>query len=45
LIDKQQRNAGTFEVRFDASRLATGTYIYRLSADNKVEIKKMLLIK
>lgn len=45
LIDKEQRSAGTFEVRFDGRNLASGTYIYRLSADNKVEIKKMVLIK
>lgn len=39
-------SAGSFSVNYDASRLATGTYIYRLSLDNKViDVKKMVLIK
>ena len=44
LVDLQQ-NAGSYKVVFDASRLATGVYFYRLKADNFVSVKKMLLLK
>ncbi len=37
--------AGHHEVVFDASRLATGTYVYRLQAGNSVLMKKMTLVK
>ena len=38
-------SAGMYEIDFDASGLATGTYFYRLTTDNFTETKKMLLIK
>lgn len=37
--------AGSYTVRFDASSLASGLYIYRLSAGSYVNTQKMLLIK
>ena len=37
--------AGVHTVAFDASRLASGVYIYRLQAGNKVISKKMTLVK
>jgi len=37
--------AGNYSVAFDASRFASGTYIYRLTAGTTVMTKKMLLIK
>ena len=38
--------AGRYYVAtFDASRLATGVYIYRLTTDSKTDVKKMLLVK
>ncbi len=36
---------GFFEVSFDASSLASGTYIYKLQSGNNVVAKKMLLMK
>jgi hypothetical protein len=30
---------------FDASRLASGVYIYRIKTDNKTDVKKMMLVK
>jgi hypothetical protein len=30
---------------FDASRLASGVYIYRIKTDSKTDVKKMLLVK
>ena len=38
-------NAGSYEVRFDATNIASGTYFYKLETDNFIETKKMLLIK
>jgi hypothetical protein len=37
--------AGTYEVKFDASKLASGVYFYTLEADNFRETKKMMLVK
>ena len=37
--------AGHQVVTFDASRLASGMYIYRIQAGNFVQVKKMLLMK
>jgi DNA/RNA endonuclease YhcR with UshA esterase domain len=45
LISNQIRKAGSQQVKFDASSLSSGTYIYRLKAENQVVTKKMILIK
>lgn len=45
LVNNQIMSAGVYNYTFDASKLASGTYIYRLQAGQKVEIKKMLLLK
>lgn len=37
--------AGSYHFKFDASSLASGTYIYELRSANKVIRKKMMLIK
>jgi len=39
------RSAGSHEVTFDGSGLASGVYIYRLEADNQHWIGKMVLMK
>ncbi|MEE9431543.1 MAG: M14-type cytosolic carboxypeptidase [Melioribacteraceae bacterium] len=44
LVDKN-KSTGTYEVIFNASNLASGTYIYRLQVGSLIETKKMLLIK
>ncbi len=41
----EQMNAGTYEVTFDASRLTSGIYFYRLSANGFTDTKKMMLVK
>ena len=41
----EEREAGHYKTNFDASHLASGMYIYRLSTDNFVSTKKMILIK
>jgi len=37
--------AGSYNYEFDASNLASGVYIYRISAESFIDAKKMLLIK
>jgi len=44
LIDAN-KEAGNYNVEFNASKLASGVYIYRLRSDNLVESKKMVLLR
>jgi len=44
LVDGQ-KPAGSHEVAFDAGHLASGTYLYRLTAGSFVEMKRMILLK
>ena len=40
------KQAGTYQAQFDASRLSSGVYFYRLAADgNFLETRKMMLLK
>lgn len=45
MLVNQNLSAGTYRVDFDASHLSSGTYFYRLEADEYKEVKKMILIK
>jgi hypothetical protein len=40
-----RRDAGTYEVPFEASRLGSGVYLYRVQADRAVSVKRMILLK
>jgi hypothetical protein len=42
---EQHQNAGAYVVVFDASRLSSGTYFYRLDTDQYSVTKKMMLLK
>lgn len=44
LINETQ-SAGSYSIPFNAANLASGTYVYRLIANDFVQTKKMLLIK
>lgn len=41
----EYKSAGRYIYNFDASNLASGTYIYKLQAGSFTQIKKMLLLK
>ncbi|MEO1022159.1 MAG: BspA family leucine-rich repeat surface protein, partial [Bacteroidota bacterium] len=52
LVNGEPQSAGRYEVRFDASTLASGMYLYRLetlsaggTGGNKILVRKMMLIK
>ena len=40
-----QQSAGLHEVIIDCSRLASGTYLYKLTAGNSVQFKKLIIVK
>jgi hypothetical protein len=37
--------AGSHEVHFNATNLASGIYCYKLTSGNFTEVKKMMLVK
>jgi hypothetical protein len=39
------QSAGTYQATFDASRLASGMYFYKLTSGDFSQVKKMLLVK
>ena len=45
MLLNEARAAGRHSVTFDASRLSSGVYIYRLQAGERVFTRKMVLIK
>lgn len=44
LVD-EYRNAGNYEINFDASKLSSGVYYYQLRAGDFISTKKMILVK
>ncbi|NUM60844.1 MAG: T9SS type A sorting domain-containing protein [Ignavibacteriaceae bacterium] len=44
LVNARQA-AGVYNINFDASSLASGTYFYKLTAGDFISIKKMVLLK
>ncbi|MCH8487423.1 MAG: chitobiase/beta-hexosaminidase C-terminal domain-containing protein [Candidatus Cyclonatronum sp.] len=45
MLVNEHQAAGQYIINFDASRLASGTYIYRIDAGTFVSTKKMMLVK
>lgn len=42
---QEEKDAGYYQVSFDASSLSSGIYFYMLKADNFVQTRKMILLK
>jgi hypothetical protein len=45
LLVNTRQSAGRYTVRFDGAGLASGVYLYRLTAGNSVQMRKMALIR
>jgi hypothetical protein len=45
VLADERRTAGTHQVSFNASRLSSGVYLYRLTTGDRVQTRKMMLIK
>jgi hypothetical protein len=45
VLVNERKNAGGYEVKFDATGLSTGVYFYRLTAGDFVQIRKLLLLQ
>ena len=45
VLVKEEQNAGYYNINFNAGKLASGVYIYRIKAGDFVETKKMVLMK
>ncbi|NLT50373.1 MAG: T9SS type A sorting domain-containing protein [Ignavibacteria bacterium] len=41
----EQKPAGNYEVKFDASNLSSGVYLYKLQAGDFTAVKKLMLVK
>ena len=41
----EMKEAGTYEIKFDARNLASGIYIYRMIADNFTSVRKLNFLK
>jgi len=41
----QEKEAGSYAVSFDASKLSSGVYFYRLQAGGNIDSKKLVLVK
>jgi hypothetical protein len=41
----EQKSAGNYEVKFNASSLTTGMYIYKIQAGSFIKVRKMMLVK
>jgi len=45
VLVNEEKQAGNYEVRFDASNLSSGVYLYRLQVKDFTELKKMILLR
>ena len=41
----EEKSAGHYEIQFDASKLSSGVYLYKLQSNSFVQTRKMILLK
>ncbi len=44
VLVNERRDAGVHEVKFDGSNLASGVYLYRLTAGEFIQTRKLILV-
>jgi hypothetical protein len=45
LIDNKFISAGSYRYDYNAGKLSSGVYFYRLTTDNFIETKRMVLVR
>ena len=45
LLVQAEQDPGYHEVKFDASGLSSGVYLYRMQAGDFVQVRKLLLVR
>lgn len=45
VLVNEVQNEGFHEIAFDAANLPSGIYLYRLVANDNIQVKKMILLK
>ncbi len=45
LLVNGEQEAGYYEIEFNATKLSSGIYLYRLQAGNFIQTKKMVLLR
>ena len=45
LVNNEFKNAGRYELNWNAGNYASGVYIYRMEAGDYINTKKMVLLK
>ena len=45
VLVNENKSAGDYQINFNGSKLPSGTYVYRLSANGQYSAKKMIMIK
>ena len=45
VLVNEKKTAGTYEASFDGAGLASGVYVYRLTAGSFAQSRKMILVK
>ncbi len=45
LLLNEVKEAGNYEINFDASQLSSGVYFYKMTSNNFSQVKKMSILK